>query len=172
MGRLPLAESNPLLEHSVRVDAHLSLALMLLEGCRSIRTQSSPGTFSRRSIEGICNRPLTAAAFVFVSITRVLGDPYMFSLSRTLSRLCFGSNSHALRRSSKAFPPAPGFGLPLRISKAARTPQRAEILRRTLRKCFSVGCPRLTSAWEWRPLAPGRPRHMGTKGNNMNLTGC
>ena len=91
------------------------------------------------------------------------------SLSRTLPRLCFGSNSHARPRSSNAFPPSSGFGLPLRISKAARTAQRAEILRRNLRKCFSVGCPRLTSAWEWRPLAPGRPRHMGTKGNNMNL---
>ena len=58
MGRLPLAESNRLLEHSVRVDAHLSLALMPLEGCRSTRNQSSPGTFSRRSIAGICSRPL------------------------------------------------------------------------------------------------------------------
>ena len=87
------------------------------------------------------------------------------SLSRTLPRLCFGSNSHARRRPSKAFPPVPGFGLPLRISKPARTRQRAEILRRTLRECFSVGC-RLGSGDLSLRVAP---RQMGTKGKNMNL---
>lgn len=38
-----------------------------------------------------------------------------------------------------------GFGLPLRISNSARIDQRTEILGVTLRKCSSVGCPRLMS---------------------------
>jgi hypothetical protein len=126
------------------------------------------------SLESVARRFLTEAVLggVFVWDPRQVAhvrrlQRYISPFAHALSRLRFGSNSHARRRSSKGFTPARRLRSPTADFDCRAQNQRAKILRVTLRKSLSVGCPRLsalTSAWEWRPLAFGRPRQMGTKG--------
>ncbi len=145
MGREAVPHANPLgcLSTRSQFDAHLMLSSIAssLDAVCPYRDHVL-GRYVAQAIPAYAVDRWQTSAF------RPRLDPRSFfailtcSLSRTLPRLCFGSNYHARRRSSKAFPPAPRLRSPASdFESRAHPAERAEILRRTLRKCFSVGCP-------------------------------